>query len=117
MGAIWLKFSTQNTWKMNPREIPEDYFQIEPQVFSLKSCFFSGGSSERPFREIILFAESNWELGEKEDIVQLSQRYREVPYSAFVTERKKKMMTCCEIPLPWGQGREITVIPGGKKKT
>lgn len=89
MGAICLKFSTQNTWKMNPREIPEDYSQIEPQMFCLKSCFFQADLGEGSFREIALFAESDWELGEKEDIVQLSQRYREVSYSAFVTKRKK----------------------------
>lgn len=105
---------------MNPREIPEEYFQIEPQMFCLRSCCFQAdlGEGEESFREITLFAES-WKLEENEDIVQLSLfRYSEVQRSlifCFCCRKQKEMMTWCGIFLPWGQGREITVIPAGTK--
>lgn len=65
---------------MNPREISEEYFQIEPQMFCFKNCcffFFQADleEGEESFREITLIAESQ-KLGKKEDIVHLSLLFR-----------------------------------------
>lgn len=90
LGAIWLKFSTQNTRKTNPREIPEEFnFQVEPQMFCLKSCFFQADlvEEEESFREITLFTGS-WELGRYCPAVPVVQVFRGTEKSYILQKAK-----------------------------